>query len=66
MNYDEYIFGCAFSCPKNIEREMDCPFNEIVNLSLREKKDWMNNLAKDKKVKIIKHHLNCTLKNNYD
>jgi hypothetical protein len=53
------LYGLAFDCPY-YDRQDDCPLKEIEQLPLREKVNWINSLSKDRKLKMIEKHKNCS------
>lgn len=55
------ILGCAYECPVR-KRTVDCPFNEVENLTFKEKVNWINNNSLEKNDSILKYHIHCSKK----
>lgn len=54
------IYCIAYGCPKATNRDKDCPLLEIDHLSFKEKIEWINELSKEKKEFILRHHSFCS------
>jgi hypothetical protein len=62
MEYFIELFGIAFGCPRE-DRNINCPLIGIDDLTLKQRKEFIDNLSEVEKEALIQHHHECIRKN---
>jgi hypothetical protein len=52
------LYGLAYACP-HLDRNAECPLQQVEHLSFQEKVKWINHLSEEEKKAILEYHQLC-------
>ncbi len=58
-NLRTLVFGLTVTCPFSNDNPSDCPLYKVRQLSLKERKSWVNGLTNEECKETYERHVKC-------